>query len=339
MYKVAIIGCGNIASAHAKAVRETEGMELLAVCDVIKEKADKFAAEHNVKKVYYDFYKVLEDKEVDIVAICTPSGMHGEMVVAAAKANKHIMCEKPMEINHQKLDAIIDAIDKYKIKMACVFQRRVQQIPIKVKKALDSGIFGKVLVADAYLKYYRSSEYYKSADWRATWELDGGGALMNQGIHGLDLINWLMGGAYSVYALCKAQLHNIAVEDTALCVVKYKNGAVGMIEGATCIMPGQETRFEIHCENGSIIFNDSGIKSWFLNGKEEADGVLLNSEGGTQNDPKAIDAFSHTPLYEDLLDAIKNNKKPLITSQEGREAVDVILAIYKSSKENREVLL
>lgn len=339
MFKCGIIGCGVIAPSHVQAIQEN-GLELYAACDIIKEKADSFAQKYGAKKVYYDYKEMLADPDIDIVAICTPSGLHGEMAIAAARAGKHIICEKPMEITQEKLNAVCEALKSGNAKMMCVFQRRFNEISLKVKEAIDKGMLGRILVADAYLKYFRSREYYKSADWRATWELDGGGALMNQGIHGVDLIAWLNGGVKSLYAYTDTRFHNIEVEDTAICIVKYNNGAVGIIQCTTCVNPGQSTRFEIHGEKGSIIFDDSGVKQWFIDGKDYCKNDYKDEETGIASNPLALGpGLSHTPIYKELVDAIKNGSTPSIPPEEGKKAVEIILKIYESSKKNQEIEL
>ena len=335
MFNFAIIGCGVIAPSHVQAIKEAgNSAKLYAVCDIIEDKAIKFKETHGAEKVYIDYKDMLADSNVDVVCICTPSGMHGEMTINAARAGKHILCEKPIEITAKKMKAVIDVVEKSGVNMACVFQRRTQPIAVKVKEAIDNGEFGKVLVADAYMKSWRSKEYYKSADWRATWELDGGGALMNQGIHGIDLISWFCGGIDSVKSIVRTRYHDIAVEDAAVVAVEYKNGAIGVIQGTTCVYPGQDVRFEIHCEKGSIIFTDNGILLWGDKGYE------ASGEGsGVKDNPAALGSLSHTPILLDLIDAIKNNRPPMVTPAEGRKAVDTILAIYQSSKTGKAVKL
>ncbi|MDR3318087.1 MAG: Gfo/Idh/MocA family oxidoreductase [Clostridiales bacterium] len=339
MVRFGIIGCGVIAPYHARAIEKASDAALVAVCDIIKDKAAAFSQKFGNPRIYQNYKKLLSDSDVDAVCICTPSGMHGKMCIDAAKAGKHILCEKPMEITKAKLDKVIAEVEKTGVKMACVFQRRMQANPMRVKAALERGEFGKVLFADAYLKYYRSPEYYKSADWRATWELDGGGALMNQGVHGIDLISWFMGGVDSVFGIARTQTHDIEVEDVAVAAVKYKNGAIGVIEGSTCAYPAQDTRFEIHCEKGTIVFSDAGIIQWARMGEPEEKLAQEKSECAPGNDPTAIGALSHLPIIRDLTDSIERDRPPAVTPREGRKAVDTILAIYKSSQTGKEVKL
>lgn len=340
MVRFGIIGAGVISKKHAEGIEKVPNAEIAAVCDIIQEKADAFAQKYKVKKVYTDYRQLLQDPDIDAVSICTPSGLHGEMVIAAARAGKHVLCEKPIEITREKIDQMIAEVEKSDVKVGCVFQRRFQEWPKRTKAALESGEFGRVLMASAYLKYYRTPEYYKSAGWRATWEYDGGGCLMNQGVHGIDLISWLMGGMKRVTAITRTQLHDIPVEDAAVAVAEYNNGAIGVIEASTCVNPAQSTRFEIHCEKGSICFDDEGLIRWYLNGKEYKDEFQVEDISlAPKDDPGNISADGHCLLIADLAASIENDTQPAITPREGRKAVDAILAIYQSSAENREILL
>ncbi len=338
--KWAIVGCGVISKCHADALSLAENAELYAVCDIIKEKAEKLAEEFSVPKVYTKLEDVLNDSEVEVVSICTPSGMHGEMCIAAAKAGKHILCEKPMEITSEKLQRVITELEKYPVKMGCVFQRRCDAKFIAVKNAVQSGKFGKLVLAYAYLKYYRDQNYYDSGDWRATWELDGGGALMNQGVHGIDLLLWIAGDAQSVFGRCATQVRNIEVEDTAIASLKFKNGAFGNIEGTTSVYPAQDTRLEIHMEKGSITVSDAGILEWkHLEDENEAAPVIEEPVFACKDDPSKLPSTSHYIPVTDMADAVINDRKPAVTPTEACKAVEMILAIYKSSKEHREITL
>ncbi len=340
MVNFGIIGCGVIGPAHGRALEKIENARIAAVCDIDLEKAKAYAEKFGVDsaRVYTDYHELLAQPDVDAVSICVPSGIHGQIAIDALKANKHVLCEKPMEITREKLDEVVEASRKSDRKFACVFQRRTQPIPSRVKKALDSGMMGRPLMASAYLKYNRTPEYYKSAGWRATWEMDGGGALMNQGVHGVDLISWFMGGIDKIYGVARTQFHDIPVEDAAVCTVKYKNGAIGVIEGSTCVYPAQDTRFEIHCEKGSVMFSDKGLIQWELK-----DGTVIRDDSAAglnmKDDPRAIGDLSHWAVIQDFVDAIVYDRDPIVTPEEGRKAVDTILAIYKSSETGEEIQL
>lgn len=340
MIRFAIIGTGNIADQHALGVIGCKKAELVAVCDMNQERAKAFADKYGITKIYADSNDLLADPDVDAVCICTPSGTHGVLSIAAAKAGKHILCEKPIEIKADKIDALVAEVEKNNVKMQCVYQSRFDPIALKAKAALDSGEFGKVLMASVYMKYYRSTDYYKSAGWRATWDYDGGGCLMNQGVHGIDLLCWFMGGVKKVNAITRTVLHNIEVEDAAVAAVEFENGAVGVIEGSTCVVPAQSRRFEIHCENGSMIFDETGIIKWYLNGEAyHFEGMEAHDAGIVNDDPLKNLSNKHGHLVDELVECIENDTEPSIGPREARKAVDTILAIYKSSREGKEVLV
>lgn len=339
-YKFGIVGCGVIAPHHAESILATKNGELTAVCDIIEERAVEFAKKYKVEQYYTDYKKMIDEADVDIVCVCTPSGTHGEISVYAANAKKHLVVEKPIEITKEKMDEIIEAVNRNQVKMNSVFQIRTQPALIETKKAIDQGTFGDIILADAYLKTYRSQAYYDSAGWRGTWELDGGGALMNQGIHGVDILLWLAGDVESVFARAGAQARDIEVEDTAVAMVKFKNGAFGVIEGTTSVYPGQPKIFEIHGKKGSVVIKEEAIEVWKVEGNEEekAPEVKIQRDD-TANDPTKFSKVSHQVLMEDIMDAIENDRSTLIPPEEGRKSVDLILAIYESAKIGKEVRL
>jgi len=261
--KWGIIGTGVIAPNHASAIAESPYAELVAVCDVDEAKARAFADKFGGAAVYTDYIEMLEKGGIEAVSICTPSGLHSEMTKAAAERGVHVLCEKPMAITIKQMDVMVDAVEKSGIKAAMVFQRRTNPLSQRVRQAVQAGELGQMVLGDAYLKYYRSPAYYKSADWRATWALDGGGALMNQGVHGVDLLLWIMGSPVkTVFAKAAAMVRDIEVEDTSVAVITFENGAYGVIEGTTSCNPGEITSFALHGDRGTIIFGDKGLEKW-----------------------------------------------------------------------------
>lgn len=334
-----IIGCGVISSHHADAILAVEGAEITAISDVSEQRAASFAEKYGIKKYFTDYRKLVEDDEVDAVCICTPSGLHSEQIIYAANAGKHIFCEKPIGITKEQLDGIVSAVRKNGVKMGCAFQMRTHKDATTVKAALDSGRFGKIILADVYMKYYRSQQYYDSASWRGTWELDGGGALMNQCVHGIDLLLWIAGDVESVFARAAAQSRKIKVEDTAVAVLKFKNGAFGVLEGTTSVYPGQNTRLELHGEKGTIIFGDMKIYEWKIEGDDNEKAPEISGDYDMKDDPTAIPKMSHLELIQDFVDAVRNNREPMIPPEDGRKAIDLILAIYESARTGKEVWL
>lgn len=335
--KFALIGCGRISENHLDAIENAPHAELVAVCDILEETAKSVAEKYGCS-YYTDIGKMLDSESIDVCCILTPSGMHSEHVMTVAKHGINVLCEKPIDITKEKMDQMIDCCKDNGVKMGCVFQRRTFDAAIKTKEAIEKGWLGTVTLADAYLKYYRSDEYYAQADWRGTWELDGGGALMNQGIHGIDMINWIMGGIESVNAQCATIARNIDVEDTAVIRVKYKNGALGVIEGATAAYPGLDTVFAFHGTKGSIIFGDKGFYLWDLEDKSIEMPDVNNSMGGVNCQYNETN-YGHIYLVEDMALAVLEDRDPMIGPDEGRKAVEIILAIYESSETKKEVLI
>jgi UDP-N-acetyl-2-amino-2-deoxyglucuronate dehydrogenase len=334
-----IIGAGVISSYHARAVNFHQEAELIAISDVIEDKANAIAEEYRIPSVYKDYEEMLKRDDIDIVSVCLPSGMHATATIAAAQAGKHVLCEKPLDITSENMTRMIDAAKKYGVKLGCVFQRRLMPSTLAALEAIRAGKLGKMVLGDAYLKYYRSPEYYQSAGWRGTWQWDGGGALMNQGIHGVDVIQYLMGGVKSVFAYTAPLVRDIEVEDTAVAVVKYVNGAFGVIQGTTSVYPNQETRFELHGEKGTIVIADSGIKQWkFSDSDETAPNVgALSTMASTKADEMYDDG--HYLFVDDIIRAVKENKEPLVNGEQARQSVDLILAIYESARTGKEVYL
>lgn len=327
-----IIGCGVIAPTHAGAIQASGAAKLVACCDIVPGKAKDFAAQHGGPRAYDAMEAMLADPEVQVVSVCTPSGLHSECCIAAAEAGKHILCEKPLDVTLEAIDLAIAACDAYGVKLSGVFQRRTSPSSQQVREAVRSGKLGKLVLGDAYQKYFRSHEYYASGAWRATWDLDGGGALMNQGVHGIDLLLYLMGDVKRLSAYARRLVRNIEVEDTAVAIVEFVNGAVGVIEGTTSVTPGYDCKIEISGDNGTIVLDGDTIAKWDIPGEESRAKADVGGKS-TAADPTALTATGHTAHILDLCGAIRENREPTIPGREARRAVEVIKAIYKSSRE------
>ena len=284
--------------------------------------------------------------DVDIVNICTPSGAHAEIAVEAARAGKHVIVEKPIEISLERSDTIITACRENKVKLMVIFPSRFDEAARLMKQAVDEGKFGKITLADCYTKWYRGQSYYDEGGWKGTMAFDGGGALMNQSIHTIDLLQWFLGPVECVQAFSGALAHErIEVEDTAVAVVKFKNGALGVIEGTTAMYPGFLKKIEIGGSKGSAIMEEEDILFWQFEDETEEDKRIREkfsnrkSGGGGAADPSAINHDKFTRQFENFLEAVEKNTDPLVTGEEGRKSVEIILAIYQSSKEGRPVYL
>lgn len=339
-----IIGCGMIASFHAKAIHDAGGT-LVACFDKVQQAAERIGKEYNAKP-YVDLDAFLAHPDLEIVTIGTPSGAHCEPAVAAAKAGKHVIVEKPLEITLERCDMIIDACEKAGVTLSTVFPSRFHDSSQKIKKAIESGRFGRLTLGDAIVKWYRTQEYYDSGAWRGTWELDGGGALMNQAIHSVDLLSWLMGPVAEINASISLLAHErIAVEDTAVAAIRFQSGALGIIEATTAAYPGYLKRIEIHGATGSAVMEEEDIIKWDFSTSEEEDAEIREamanqlSGGGGAADPSAIGHHGHAKQFKDVIDAINSGRKPFIDGYEGRKSVEIILAIYEAAEKGTTVKL
>ncbi|MCK5329024.1 MAG: Gfo/Idh/MocA family oxidoreductase, partial [Candidatus Latescibacteria bacterium] len=341
-----IVGCGVIGPWHAESVKRCADAELVAVCDIDEEKGLAFAEKFGGVAFHKDYKELVAREDVDVISVCTPSGAHAEVMIAAAEAGVHVLCEKPIEIELDQIDAMIRAAKDHHIKLGCIFQRRTYEVSKKVREAVMRGDLGKMVLADAYLKYYRSQEYYNSAGWRGTWALDGGGALMNQGVHGVDLLLWLMGDdpVVSVYAKADHLVRDIEVEDTSVALITFESGAYGVIEGTTSVNPGEETKIMLHGKLGTINLDEGKIGRWATttgedDRAEEQEIEVEEQKGGGTADPTAISIAGHIDLVKDMVAAIKEDREPMVSGESARKSVALILAIYESAKTGKEVRL
>jgi predicted dehydrogenase len=331
-----LIGVGVIADFHRQAIEKVEGAEVGGVYDKFPEPAKKFAEQHHIP-VFDSIENLVKEGGCEAVTIATPSGWHMEPALEAAKAGAHILSEKPMEITPERIDRMVEGCREGGVKLGGILQFRTFEGPRKAKKILSEERLGKILIADAYIKYFRTQEYYDSAPWRGTWEFDGGGATMNQGVHWVDCLQWLAGDPEWVYGLASTLSHDIEVEDASHAIVKWKSGAQGVIEATTCAKPGIETRIEIHGEKGSILLEDIRIKKLVIDGDPDYE-EELHIKGGGYGDPKAINTAGHEFHIRDMMNAIREGRDPVVTAAEARKSVDLITSIYKSSREGKRVV-
>lgn len=341
--KFGIIGTGAIAQMHANAINDLETAELVAVHDKVHERCDSFARKYGVKAIY-DFDELLNSPEIDAVTVATPTGIHGLVAIPAAKAGKHILCEKPLDVTLEKSDAIINECEANNVVLSAVFQSRFSACFDKIREAYANGRFGKIMLASAQIHWYRSQEYYDSAGWRGTWELDGGGALMNQSIHSIDLLLYLNGDPEEVFAYTGTLSHTgIDVEDNAVAVVKFKNGSFGTIEASTSCAPGFPRRLQISGTNGSVVIEDDILERWqFVDEQPEDEEIrkkysLSENMRGGSGDPMAISHEGHRRQIDDMVTAILNKTQPKLPGREGRRAVQLICGIYESAKTGKPV--
>lgn len=332
-----IIGCGMIANFHAKSIQETPGASLVGVHDTILAGAQAFGEKYDIP-VFDTLEEMLVSPEIDVLCLCTPSGLHTPHALLAMEQGKHIVVEKPMSLTLDEADTLIAAADKHKALVCVISQFRLSPAVVEIRRALDLGAFGKLTMAELSMKYYRSAEYYASAGWRGTWAQDGGGALMNQGIHGVDVFRHLMGPVKSISGHIRTLIHDIEVEDSAVAALEFANGALGVITGATSSYPGCPRRIEICGDKGSILLEEDSILRWDLP-------IACNLPVGqaaanvASSNPGAISNEGHVRHFTNMVNAIRQGEALLNDAQGGRLPLEIILGIYESSAKGASVFL
>ena len=341
--RYAIIGCGRISPNHIAAALEN-GLDAVALCDIEEAKMDetieKFNLSNKIKK-YLDYRLMLEKEKPELVAICTESGKHGKMALDCIEANANLIIEKPIALSLEEADLIIEKANKKNIKVSACHQNRFNKSVQKIREAVEANRFGKLMHATAHIRWNRGEDYYKQAPWRGTWEQDGG-ALMNQCIHNIDLLRWMMGDEITeVVGMTDNLIHGyIDAEDLGMALVKFSNGSYGIIEGTTNIYPKNlEETLYIFGEKATV---KAGGKSVNLIEEWEFADNLDNADEVKQNyfeNPPNVYGFGHKPLYKDVIEAIENDRQPYVTAVDGRNALELVLAIYKSAAEGKSIKL
>ena len=329
-----------ISEFHAKAINAMKNGKLGGIYARNKNKAMELGNSHNCP-AYSNVDELLKNEEIDVVTIATPSGAHLESITASAKACKHIICEKPLEINTARIRDAIKVCKDYGVTLGGIFNRRFNPAVEAFKEATTQNRFGKITLCDAQVKWYRDQAYYDSAEWRGTWELDGGGALMNQSIHTIDLMLYLLGEVARVSATSATLTHeNIEVEDTVVAILEFINGARGVIQASTSCWSstGHPAEIQVCGSEGSVFLSDDQFRIWDFKHKITTDQYVKENlmsnktEGLGANDPKAINYLGHQQNFEDFVDAIETNRRPLITAEEAMKSVALINTIYASAK-------
>jgi predicted dehydrogenase len=340
MLKIALVGCGRISKRHAELLGngQVPGAHLVAVCDIVEERAASIAEHFNVPG-FTDMHRMMRDVEVDVVAVLTESGHHAAHVKELAAYGKHIIVEKPMALTLDDADDMIRACERARIKLFVVKQNRFNVPVVKLREALDRGRFGKLVLGTVRVRWCRTQAYYDQDAWRGTWALDGG-VLTNQASHHVDLLEWMMGEVDSVLALSSTALVNIEAEDTAVVILRFRNGALGCIEATTAVRPKDlEGSISILGEKGSVEiggFAVNEMKVWnFTEAESDDDGVMQQYSVNPPN----VYGFGHQAYYNHMVDCIVNNKRHLVDGMEGRKSLELINAIYESIETGREVKL
>ncbi len=333
-----IIGCGRIALKHAEAISSIADAELTAVCDIIPERALEFAQKYGGSSCT-DYHELLEREDIDIVTIATPSGLHAGIGTAAARAGKHVLVEKPMAMTLKTADALIEACRTAGVKLGVIHQNRFNKSIKLLRQALESGRFGRLTHGQAAVRWNRDDNYYSQAPWRGT-KLQDGGVLMNQSIHNIDLLQWMFGPVESVFGYTATNLRKIEMEDVGAAVLKFKNGAIGLIEAASTIYPKNiEETLNVFGETGSVIVGGiavNRIEAWEFPGGEAEKQEIFEAQ---ESDPPNVYGFGHRELFLDMMRAIREQREPALPGEEGRKAVEIILAVYRCQETGQAVTL
>ncbi len=336
-----------IAGFHLKALAEIPGTRVVAVVDSVPAALQNFAAKHNLScELYSSLAPALERRDVDVVIVSTPSGAHMDSAVAAAAAGKHVVVEKPLEITTERCDHIIEACNRHRVKLCTIFPSRFADANQTLKAAVDAGRFGRLTLGETTCKWWRTQAYYDQGGWRGTKALDGGGALMNQAIHNVDLLLWMMGRATHVVGFTALLAHErIEVEDTAVACIRFASGALGVLQATTSVYPGLPKTIAIHGDKGSAVVEQEDVLKWEFaaeapedRGIRERFAQKTGASGGS-SDPSAISYEYHRRQLADFVKAIETGGTPLVDGREGRRAVEVILAVYRSAETGKIVEL
>ncbi|WP_104722774.1 Gfo/Idh/MocA family protein [Helicobacter mesocricetorum] len=342
MLGVALLGCGRIAARHAELLSKGEigGAKLVAVCDVEAKRARAFGEKYQVP-FFEDLALMMREcgGQIDIVSILTPSGLHAKNTLEVAEYKKHIIVEKPIALSLEDADRMIEACDRNNIRLFVVKQNRFN-LPIqKLKEALEQGRFGKLVMGSVRVRWCRDNAYYQQDSWRGTWAMDGG-VFTNQASHHIDLLEWMMGDVESVFAKARTALSDIETEDTGVAVLRFKSGALGIIEATTATRPFDlEGSISILGELGSVEvggFAVNEIKHWNFTKALKSDKEVMEKYS---TNPPNVYGFGHKEYYLDVIDCINNNKKALVDGLEGRKSLELIIAIYESIETGKEVFL
>ena len=327
---IGILGGGNISGTHARAAAAIPGVSVAAFYGSNYGRTAKLAEPYGAR-VYDNLEDFLDHRPMDIVAIGSPSGLHAEQGIAAARRGLHVLSEKPLDTTTAKADALIAACDAAGVKLGVFFQDRLRPAAVEIKRMIDDGTLGTPVLISGRVKWYRPPDYYSGSKWRGTWALDGGGALMNQAIHTVDLVQWMFGSVRRICASVATRVHDIEVEDTAAAVLEFASGAIGTVEATTSVFPGYARRIEVTGSNGTVTLDHDRIGSVELQSRmSEAEPAVA---GPIENaaSPVVSDASAHQRVIEDFIRAIQTNAVPSVDGREGRRSVELVESIYNAA--------
>jgi UDP-N-acetyl-2-amino-2-deoxyglucuronate dehydrogenase len=326
---IAVVGCGMIGTFHLRALQTIPQYNVVGVWDLATETAAALGKSFHIK-AYPRFEELLSDPLVDVVDICLPSGLHAEYGCAAAQAGKHVIVEKPIDISFENASRLIESCRDCAVSLAVILQNRFSPSAVKVKQALDQQILGRLLAGEAAVKWFRDPQYYRSSQWKGTKKLDGGGALINQGIHTIDLFLWFLGRIRSLTSLVRTALHPIEVEDLALVMMEFENGALGTITASTALKPGFPERIEIYGEKGSIALESGRIVRWKVDGCSEEAYLDALPSGSGSSDPSGIPIENHQSQLTAIAEALLKGAEPPVSGEDALHSLRLILDVYKA---------
>lgn len=329
---IGLIGGGNITETHARAARAIPGVEIAAIHGSNADKVNKLCRDHGGKP-YQEFDAFLTHRPMDLVVIGSPTHLHAEQGIAAAKQGLHVLTDKAIDVSTDRADALIEATDHAHVKLGVIFQDRAQPEIRQLKEWIDRGILGKILFVDAKVKWWRPAEYYSESRWRGASYEGGGGMLINHAIHTLDLLLWLFGNVTKLQASLLTKLHKVPFEDTATALLEFANGASGILQATTAAYPGYPRRVEITGTEGTVTLeHDRVIAANLRNPPPGMKAVAAPDTNASASSPVVSDIRGHQAVLEDFLNAIKENGKPLCDGREGRRSLALIEAMYRASK-------
>ena len=329
----AVVGVGLVGPTHARFIHQAEGAELKVICDLREDRGKPLADQYGAEWLT-DYHEVLKRPDIQVVNICLPTALHLEVATAAAKAGKHVIVEKPIELNLDRALELITVCRTHGVKLATIFNRRFVFGTRRAHDAVRNGELGKLIVADMVFKSWRTQEYYSGSGWRGTWGKEGGAALINQGVHGVDLMTWIAGPIKRVQGYARHLRHDIEADDTTIAVCEYESGALGVIESTTSVYPRQPDRIDLHGEKGTIVIEDYKIAKWELDGVAQgepspADLALPGADRGT--------SVGHFLQIQDMVRAIQERRDPVIKGEDALRSLAVIQAIYESGRTGQPV--
>lgn len=328
--KLGLVGCGGIGNYHLDAWKQTPGVRIVAVCDIELDRAQK-ASEKYGGESYTDMAEMLKKADIDAVDICTFSGIHAEQGLMAIEAGKHVLVEKPIDIDIKKVDKLLDAADKSGLVLACIFQNRISPEIQRAKQLIDEGKLGKLISGSTYIKWWRGQDYYDADAWRGTWALDGG-CFSNQGVHAIDQLCWLCGPVKEVNAChIETAMHKMEAEDFGVAAVTFENGAHGVIEATTCCFGGLGMRTEVFGDKGSAAFDGNRVVSFKVQGEEIELATQTDESTDGRSDPMAIGLAGHEAQFADFIKCINEGGEPLVSGRSARLAVDTLTKLYNKA--------